>query len=71
MSKNPRIGESFESFLRDEGIHEDVAATAVKRTLALQTAHKVAAKNMSKSDSARRIKTSTTQLGRLVDHDND
>jgi hypothetical protein len=37
MKKNPHIGESFESFLRDEGLHEEVAATAVKRTFALQS----------------------------------
>jgi hypothetical protein len=36
MNKNPRIGESFESFLREEGIRDEVIATAVKRTLALQ-----------------------------------
>jgi hypothetical protein len=36
MSKNPRIGESFESFLRDEGIRDEVVATAIKRTFALQ-----------------------------------
>jgi hypothetical protein len=36
MRKNPRIGESFESFLLDEGIRDEVVATAIKRTLALQ-----------------------------------
>jgi hypothetical protein len=36
MSKNPRVGESFESFLRDEGIRDEVVAKAIKRTLALQ-----------------------------------
>lgn len=31
MSDNPHIGESFESFLRDEGICEEVTAEAVKK----------------------------------------
>ncbi len=36
MSENPQIGESFVSFLRNKGIQDEVAATAIKRTLALQ-----------------------------------
>jgi antitoxin HicB len=71
MSKNPHIGESFESFLRDEGIHDEVIATAIKRTLALQIEHEMAAQKISKSELARRMKTSATQLGRLFDPDND
>ncbi len=31
MNDNPHIGESFESFLSDEGICEEVTAEAVKR----------------------------------------
>lgn len=71
MNKNPHIGESFESFLRDEGIHDEVVATAIKRTLALQIEHEMAAQNITKSELARRMKTSATQLGRLFDPDND
>lgn len=71
MAKNPQIGESFESFLRDEGIYEDVTATAIKRTLALQIEQEMAAQNISKSEMARRMKTSATQLGRLLDPNND
>lgn len=68
---NPHIGESFESFLRDEGMHDEVVATAIKRTLALQIEHEMAAQNISKSEMARRMKTSATQLGRLLDPEND
>ena len=71
MNKNARIGESFESFLRDEGIHDAVIATAIKRTLALQIEHEMAAQSISKSEMARRMKTSATQLGRLLDPEND
>lgn len=34
--KNPHIGESFDSFLKEEGIYESVQTTAVKRVLAMQ-----------------------------------
>lgn len=71
MKNNPRIGETFESFLRDEGIHDDVVSTAIKRTLALQIEHEMAAQNISKAEMARRMKTSATQLSRLLDPDND
>lgn len=71
MNRNPHIGESFDSFLRDEGIYDDVTATAIKRTLALQIEHEMAAQNISKAEMARRMKTSATQLGRLLDPDND
>ena len=71
MAKNRQIGESFESFLRDEGIYEEVTATAIKRTIALQIEQEMAAQNISKSEMARRMKTSATQLGRLLDPDND
>ena len=71
MARNPHIGESFESFLRDEGLYDDVTSTAIKRTLALQIEQEMAAQNISKSEMARRMKTSATQLGRLLDPDND
>jgi antitoxin HicB len=71
MNKNPRIGESFESFLRDEGIHDDVVSTAIKRTLTLQIEQEMAAQSISKSEMARRMKTSASQLGRLLDPEND
>lgn len=71
MNRNPHIGESFEGFLRDEGIYDEVTATAIKRTLALQIEHEMEAQKISKSEMARRMKTSTTQLGRLLDPNND
>lgn len=71
MNKNPHIGESFESFLRDEGLYDDVTATAIKRAIAFQIEHEMSAQNISKSEMARRMKTSATQLGRLLDPNND
>ncbi len=34
--KKKRIGSSFDNWLREEGIYEEVTATAVKRVLARQ-----------------------------------
>lgn len=71
MNRNPYIGQSFDSFLRDEGIYDEVTATAIKRTLALQIEHEMAVQHISKAEMARRMKTSATQLVRLLDPDND
>ena len=71
MKKNPQIGESLESFLREDGIYDSVMATAIKRTLALQSEHAMAAQRSTKSEVARRMKTSASQLGRLLDPEND
>lgn len=40
MKKSLHIGEDFDSFLRDAGIHDEVTATAIKRGLALREGQK-------------------------------
>lgn len=59
MNDNPHIGESFESFLRDEGLCEEVTAEAVRRTLVIEIEQELAANNISKSEMAQRMKTNT------------
>lgn len=39
-TKNPHIGESFDGFLKAQGILDAVKATAIKRTLALHQSRK-------------------------------
>ena len=53
MSENPCIGESLESFLRDEGIHHEVVAMAISRTLALQAAQTISPAGLSGVPGAR------------------
>ncbi len=64
---NPRIGSSFDSWLMDEDIYEEVTAGAVKRGLARQISDEMKIHEISKSEMARRMKTSRTQLDRLLD----
>ena len=71
MGNNKHIGSSFDDFLREEGIEEEVKAVAVKRTIALQIEQARERQNISKSEMARRMKTSATQLARLLDPEND
>jgi len=46
---NPRIGSSFEDFLAEEGILEDVQAAAIKRVLAAQLEKQRQAEGITKS----------------------
>ena len=69
MKKN--IGSSFDSWLREEGLHEEVTAVAIKRVLARQIAAAMSDRGLSKAAMARRMKTSRSQLDRLLDPEND
>jgi len=69
--KNKHIGSSFEGFLKENGIYEEVTAAAIKRTIALQIEQEMAAQHISKAEMARLMRTSASQLGRLLDPDND
>ena len=56
MKKN--IGSSLDSWLREEGIYEEVTATAIKRVLSRQLEATMEEKGLSKSEMARRMHTS-------------
>jgi len=65
------VGSSFDSWLREEGIYEEVAATAIKRVLARQLEAAMKEKQVSKAEMARRMRTSRAALDRLLDPDYD
>ncbi len=69
--KKKNIGSSFDSWLREEGIYEEVTAKALKRVLARQVAAAMKEKQLSKAEMARRMRTSRAALGRLLDPEYD
>jgi antitoxin HicB len=69
--KKQNIGSSFDSWLREEGIYEDVTAGAIKRILARQVEVAMKEKHLSKAEMARRMQTSRAALDRLLDPDYD
>lgn len=69
-SKNPHIGGSFDDFLKEEGILEEVQTTAIKRVLAWQLGEAMKAQKISKVEMAKRMETSRAQLDRLLDPEN-
>jgi antitoxin HicB len=65
--KNPYRGTLVDDWLKEEGIFEDVTQTAIKEVLAWQLAEAMKAENMTKTEMARRMKTSRFQLNRILD----
>ncbi len=45
--KKKNVGSSFDTWLREEGIYEEVSATAIKRVLSRQLEAAVEAKGLS------------------------
>lgn len=69
--KKPGVGSSFDDFLKEEGIHEDVQEIALLRVYAWKIREAMKAKAISKVEMAKRMKTSRSQLDRLLDPQND
>ena len=71
-SKAPfdHTGSTFESFIEQEGIREEVDAVAIKRVIAWQLSEAMRTGKISKKVMAERIGTSRSQLDRLLDPEN-
>jgi predicted XRE-type DNA-binding protein len=67
MRKNEHEGSSFDDFLRDEGIFEECTAMAIKRVLAWQLEQYMQEHHLKKTEFARLLDTSRSQLDRLLD----
>ena len=60
-------GSSFDSFLEEEGIREEVEAVAIKRVLAWQLWQEMQQQKKTKQAMALDLQTSRSQLDRLLD----
>ncbi|HEY2068915.1 MAG TPA: helix-turn-helix domain-containing protein [Rhizomicrobium sp.] len=67
---NPHRGPKFEDYLAEQGLLEEVTATAMKRVLAWQIAQLMKKQSMTKSKMAKRMRTSRAALDRLLDAEN-
>jgi antitoxin HicB len=63
-------GSTFDSFLEEEGIREEVEAVALKRVLAWQLEKAMREQRKTKQAMAKRLRTSRSQLDRLLDPQN-
>jgi len=69
-SANPHLGSSFESWLDEKGIREDVTAAAIKSVISEQLAEAMKEKGLTKARMAELMNTSRTQVDRLLDPTN-
>jgi antitoxin HicB len=70
MSKK-HMGSSMDDFLEEEGVFEEAQAQAVKEVVAWQLAEAMKSRKISKNKMATLLKTSRTQVDRLLDPKND
>lgn len=70
MSKK-HMGSSIDDFLKEEGVFEEAQAQAIKEVVAWQLAEAMKKQNISKNKLATLLKTSRTQVDRLLDPKND
>ena len=68
--RNVHTGSSFDDFLKDEGVFEEVQARALKRALAEQLEESMQAAKLTKFAMAKKMATSRSQLDRVLDPSN-
>ena len=61
------IGSSFDDFLKEEAMLEEVTAVVMKRVIAWQIAQEMKAQQLTKTALAKRMHTSRAALNRLLD----
>lgn len=67
---NKHIGSSFDDFLDEENLLTNTTAEALKRVLAWQINNFLEINHLNKKTFAERMKTSRSQLDRLLDPEN-
>ena len=70
MSKK-NMGSSIDDFLKKEGLFEEAQTQAIKEVVAWQLSEAMRKKKISKARMATLLKTSRTQVDRLLDPKND
>ncbi|HEX6842915.1 MAG TPA: helix-turn-helix domain-containing protein [Stellaceae bacterium] len=65
------VGSSFDDWLREEGIREEVRMAAAKAVLAWQLAQEMKRLKLSKAAFAARLGTSKSQVYRVLDPENE
>ncbi len=68
---NAHIGTTFESWLDEVGLREEVTAAAVKAVIAAQIGEEMKKQKITKARMAELMRTSRAQVDRLLDQTND
>jgi len=70
-NRKQHVGSSIDDFLKEEGIFEEAQAQAVKEVVAWQLDEAMKKQKISKNKMATLLKTSRTQVDRLLNPKND
>ena len=68
---NNSIGSTFDDFLAEEGISEEVESGAIKKIIAFQLREAIEKEHISKTALAARLETSRAAIDRLLDPENE
>lgn len=69
--KKGSVGSALDDFLKQDGIYEEITARAIKRVIARQLSALMQHQHLTKTEMAKRIRTSRAQLDRLLDPENE
>ena len=69
--RNPYFGSSVDDFFAADGLLDEIEAVAIKRVIALELQLELDRKQMTKTELARRLDTSRSQLDRILDPSNE
>lgn len=69
-TKNIHRGSSFTTFLRKEGIYEEVEAAALKKVIAAAFARQMDRNGITVSELAKKLGTSRAAVNRMLDEQN-
>lgn len=67
--KNKHIGSTLDDFLEEEGVFEAFQARAIKEVVAWQLQQAMKRRKLSKAGMAKAMRTSRTQIDRLLNPD--
>ncbi len=70
MKHSPHVGSTLDDFLREDGSRDAVQAIAAKRVLTFRLEQSMKRARLTKTEMARRMRTTRAQLDRLLDPDN-
>ncbi|MXY50379.1 MAG: Fis family transcriptional regulator [Gemmatimonadetes bacterium] len=69
-SVNKHVGSDYDDYLKEEGLTQEVERVAIKRVVAYQVGQYMLNQGLTKTEMARRMRTSRASLDRLLDPEN-
>jgi DNA-binding Xre family transcriptional regulator len=66
MTENPHRGSALDDFLDEDGILDEVNEAAIERVIAWQLRARMREQGMTKTELARRMNTSRSQVDRML-----